>query len=68
MAPITLTPGKAIEIPASGADVTSKVTISAPGQADGKAVSYTVERAKPLSSLSDPTGFKHVGEIGDCES
>jgi hypothetical protein len=46
------------EIPADGVNVTSKVTITAPGQADGQAVSYTVERAAPLSSLSDPTGFK----------
>jgi len=58
MAPITLTPGTAKEIRAEGAEVTSRVTITAPGQADGQAVSYTVERAVPLSSLSDPTGFK----------
>ena len=58
MAPITLIPGMAKEVPADGANVTSKVTITAPSQADGKAVSYTVERARPLSSLSDPTGFK----------
>lgn len=58
MTPITLTPRMAKEIPANGANVTSKVTITAPGQADGKVVSYTVERAAPLSSLSDPTGFR----------
>jgi hypothetical protein len=46
------------EVPADGANVTSKVRITAPGQADGQAVSYTVERAAPLSSLSDPTGFR----------
>jgi len=57
MAPITLAAGTRKEIPADNMNVTSKVTITAPAQADGKAVSYSVEPAVSLSSLKDPGGF-----------
>ncbi len=58
MAPITLASGTPKEIPANNVNVTSKVTVTAPAQADGKAVSYSVEPAVSLGSLNDPTGFK----------
>jgi hypothetical protein len=58
MAQKPLTPGVAKEIAADGVKVTSKVSITAPKQADGKAVSFTTESLATIASLTDPTNFK----------
>jgi len=56
--PNALAAGVAKEIVADGTKVSSKVTITAPSQTDGKVVSYSVEPAVSLSSLNDPGNFK----------
>jgi hypothetical protein len=58
MAPDTLTPGARKDVRADGVNVTSKVTIMAPAQADGKVVSYSAEPAVSFASLADPTSFR----------
>ena len=58
MAPTALTPGVSRPIPVDNVNVTSKVTITVPTQADRGSVSFTTEPAVSLAGLADPTAFK----------